>query len=89
MAVILERVLKIAGIENNSTKSDFADFNDVSDYAKEAVDMLAQYDMHASANGCFHIQIVDATGTSVVVSYVNNKVQNLWFFEIPCKDTAI
>lgn len=41
MAVILERVLKIAGIENNSTKSDFADFNDVSDYAKTAVDMLS------------------------------------------------
>lgn len=41
---------------------------------KEAVDMLAQYDMHASANGCFHIQIVDATGASVVVSYVNNEM---------------
>ncbi len=41
---------------------------------KEAVEMLAQYDMHASANGCFHIQIADATGESVVVSYVNNEM---------------
>ena len=30
--------------------------------------------MHASANGCFHLQIVDADGNSVVVSYVNNEM---------------
>ena len=41
---------------------------------KEAVDMLKNYDMHASANGCFHIQIADATGARVVVSYVNNEM---------------
>jgi len=41
MAVILERVLKIAGIENNSTKSEFSDYKQVSDYAKTAVDMLS------------------------------------------------
>lgn len=41
---------------------------------KEAVDMLKNYDMHASANGCFHIQIADASGESVVVSYVNNEM---------------
>ena len=41
---------------------------------KEAVEILGKYDMHASANGCFHIQIADATGASVVVSYVNNEM---------------
>lgn len=41
MAVILERVLKIAGVENNSAKSDFSDYKEVSGYAKEAVDMLS------------------------------------------------
>lgn len=41
---------------------------------KEAVDLLATFDMHASANGCFHIQIVDAEGNSVVVSYVNDEM---------------
>ena len=41
---------------------------------KEAVEMLEKYDMHASANGCFHIQIADASGESVVVSYVNNEM---------------
>ena len=40
----------------------------------ESVEMLAKYDMHASANGCFHIQIADATGTRVVVSYVNDEM---------------
>lgn len=41
---------------------------------KEAVDMLSQYDMHASAKGCYHLHIADATGDSVVVSYVNNEM---------------
>ncbi len=41
---------------------------------EEAVEMLAQYDMHASAKGCYHIQIADASGDSVVVSYVNNEM---------------
>ncbi len=41
---------------------------------KEAVDMLSQFDMHASAKGCYHLQIADATGESVVVSYVNNEM---------------
>ena len=40
----------------------------------EAVELLASVDMHASANGCYHLQIVDAFGSSVVVSYVNNEM---------------
>lgn len=58
---------------------------------EEAVDMLAEYDMHASANGCFHIQIVDASGASVVVSYPNNEMvvtespaaTNFYLHEVP------
>lgn len=41
---------------------------------KEAVEMLSKYDMHASAKGCYHLQITDASGDSVVVSYVNNEM---------------
>lgn len=41
MAVILERVLKITGVENNSNKMEFSDYSEVSDYAKTAVDMLS------------------------------------------------
>lgn len=40
----------------------------------EAVDILRRYDMHASANGCYHLQIADAKGNSVVVSYVGNEM---------------
>ena len=41
---------------------------------KEAVELLKTFDMHASAKGCYHLQIADATGASVVVSYVNNEM---------------
>ena len=34
--------------------------------------LLDQYDLHSSANSCFHFQIADANGDSVVVEYVDN-----------------
>lgn len=40
----------------------------------EAVEMLGTFDMHASANGCYHLQIADAEGNSAVVSYVNDEM---------------
>lgn len=40
----------------------------------EAIDFLRSVDMYAAAKGCFHFQIADATGKSVVVSYVNNEM---------------
>ncbi len=40
----------------------------------EAVALLRQYDMHASADGCYHFQIADATGRSVVVEYVGDEL---------------
>lgn len=39
----------------------------------EALDMLQQYDMHSSAKSCYHFQIADASGKSVVVEYINNE----------------
>ncbi len=41
---------------------------------QEAVELLKTFDMHASANGCYHLQIADAEGNSVVVSYVNDEM---------------
>lgn len=41
---------------------------------EEAVELLRQYDMHASAGGCYHFQIADATGNSVVVEYVGDEM---------------
>ena len=43
----------------------------------EAVEMLKAYDMHASANSCYHFQIADATGKSVVVEYINDEISVL------------
>ncbi len=41
----------------------------------EAVELLKSYDMHASAGGCYHFQIADATGRSVVVEYVEDEIK--------------
>lgn len=40
----------------------------------EAVALLKQYDMHASAGSNYHFQIADATGNTAVVEYINNKL---------------
>jgi predicted choloylglycine hydrolase len=43
----------------------------------EAVTMLKKYDMHSSANSCYHYQIADAAGNSVIVEYVDNEMHVL------------
>lgn len=40
----------------------------------EAVEMLKNYDMHSSANSCYHFHIADASGKSVVVEYIENEM---------------
>lgn len=40
----------------------------------EAIAFLKSVDMFAAAKGCYHFQIADATGKSVVVSYVENEM---------------
>lgn len=40
----------------------------------EALDLLSQYDMHASANSCYHFQIADASGKAVVVEYIGDQM---------------
>lgn len=41
---------------------------------EEAVALLEQYDMHASANSCYHFHIADAQGGSVVVEYIGDEM---------------
>ena len=41
---------------------------------EEALALLGQVDMHASAGGCYHFQIADAAGRSVVVEYVGDRM---------------
>ena len=40
----------------------------------EALALLRQYDMHASANSCYHFQIADAAGRAVVVEYIGDEM---------------
>lgn len=40
----------------------------------EAIALLEKYDMHASGNRSYHFQIADASGKSVVVEYIGNKM---------------
>lgn len=41
---------------------------------EEAVELLSQYDMHASAGMMVHFALADATGHSVAVEYVDNEM---------------
>lgn len=43
----------------------------------EAVKLLEKYDMHSSAKSCYHFQIADAGGKSVVVEYLGNTMHVL------------
>ncbi|MGE5422879.1 MAG: carcinine hydrolase/isopenicillin-N N-acyltransferase family protein [Ignavibacteriales bacterium] len=43
----------------------------------EAVALLKKYDMHDAAGTCYHYQITDAAGKSVIVEYVNNEMHVL------------
>lgn len=40
----------------------------------EALEFLKSVDMYAAAKGCYHFQIADATGKSIVISYVNDEI---------------
>ena len=41
---------------------------------EEAVELLSQYDLHASAGMIVHFALTDATGHSVVVEYIDNEM---------------
>lgn len=43
----------------------------------EALELLGQYDMHSSANSCYHFQIADASGRTVVVEYIDDELSVL------------
>lgn len=42
---------------------------------EEALELLSNYDMHSSADSCYHFQIADAAGKSVVVEYIENEMK--------------
>jgi hypothetical protein len=45
---------------------------------QEALALFNQFDMHDSAGACYHYQIMDASGASVIVEYVNNQMRVLY-----------
>lgn len=42
---------------------------------EEAVELLRSYDMHDALFCCYHYQITDAFGKSVIIEYVNNEMR--------------
>lgn len=42
---------------------------------EEAIEFLKSYDMHDAFFCCYHYQITDASGKSVIVEYVNNEMR--------------
>lgn len=45
---------------------------------EEAIALLEKYDMHDSAGACYHYQIADSTGASVIIEYVNNEMKIIY-----------
>ena len=41
---------------------------------EEAIDLLKQYDMHASAGSCYHFHLADANGGSAIVEYIDDEM---------------
>jgi hypothetical protein len=48
---------------------------------EEAVEMIQQYDMHASGNVDYHFHIADANGNRVILEYVDHKLS---IVDSPC-----
>lgn len=42
---------------------------------EEAIEFLGSYDMHDAFFCCYHYQITDASGKSVIIEYVNNEMR--------------
>lgn len=67
-------------IEQTSSKPDLTTTTAVryllnhADSVDHAVELLGQYDMHASMGMMIHFALTDTTGKSVVVEYINNEM---------------
>lgn len=81
LAVSVNMIQDNATISQNTDKSDITTttairllLNKAAD-VDEALELLRQYDMHASMGFMTHLAIADADGNSVVVEYINNEMQ--------------
>lgn len=69
-----------AAIEQNTEKPDITTTTAIrlllnqAATVEEALELLGQYDLHASMNYMVHFAIADASGNSVAVEYINNEM---------------
>lgn len=80
LAVSVNMIQDNAAIEQNTDKPDVTTTTavrlllDRAADVEEAVDLLSNYDLHASFGYMVHFAIADKSGRSVVVEYVNNEM---------------
>lgn len=80
LAVSVNMIQDSATISQNSDKSDITTTTairlllDKAANVDEALELLEQYDMHASMGYMTHLAIADTNGRSVAVEYINNEM---------------
>ena len=80
LAVSVNMIQDSATIEQNTNKPDITTTTAIrlllnkAANVEEALELLRQYDMHASMGMMIHLALTDTTGRSVVVEYVNNEM---------------
>ena len=80
LAVSVNMIQDSASINQNTEKSDLTTTTAVrlllnkAASVDEALDLLRQYDLHASMGMMIHFALADTTGKGVVVEYINNEM---------------
>ena len=80
LAVSVNMIQDSATISQNTDKPDITTTTairlllDKAANVEEAIDLLEQYDMHASMGYMMHLALADTEGRSVVVEYVNHEM---------------
>ena len=80
LAVSVNMIQDLATINQDTEKPDITTTTavrlllDKAGTVEEALELLSQYDMHASMGMMIHLAIADATGNSVVVEYIDNEM---------------
>lgn len=80
LAVSVNMIQDSAGIDQNTDKPDITTTTAIrlllnkAANVEEALELLEQYDLHASMGMMIHFALADSTGRSVAVEYVDNKM---------------
>lgn len=80
LAISVNMIQDSASIDQDTNKPDITTTTavrlllDQAATVEEAVELLSQYDLHASMNMMIHFALADAQGNSVVVEYIENEM---------------